>query len=302
MDTITVYEKDINSQVVFLQKLTPQKPLSQKRQDKTVFCGTGDSLASAMLAESFSNFRVRALDPLDIIKNKNLVQGKFVYFVSVSGNTISNIRAAKLTNHSTAITKNRTSLLATTCNQTIQLRYQDSHILTSGSIGFLASMLACISLVFDFRIKNAKKLFMEAQSQARKISLKNKIYVIGNQYTYPLSMYASAKLHEVLGSDAHYERIEQFSHMSLFSATKGDTVIIFEKTNQHNKQLASQLKKLGLLVYNPSINADDEISQAIFYTFVSQLVALYDAKRKHLKDCHFITEKKFRNASSTMIY
>jgi glucosamine 6-phosphate synthetase-like amidotransferase/phosphosugar isomerase protein len=143
---------------------------------------------------------------------------------------------------------------------------------------------------------------MEAQSQARKISLKNKIYVIGNQYTYPLSMYASAKLYEVLGSDAHYERIEQFSHMSLFSATKGDTVIIFEKTNQHNKQLASQLKKLGLLVYNPSINADDEISQAIFYTFVSQLVALYDAKRKHLKDCHFITEKKFRNASSTMIY
>lgn len=302
MNTILAYERDINSQVGFLQKLTLQKPLTQKRQDKTVFCGTGDSLASAMLAESFSNFRVKALDPLDIIKNKKLVQGKFVYFVSVSGNTISNIRAAKLANDSAAITKNRTSTLAKSCSQTIQLRYQDSDVLTSGSMGFLASMLTCVSLVFDFRIKNAKNLFMEAQNQVRKISLKNKIYVIGNQHTYPLTMYASAKLYEVLGSDAHYERIEQFSHASLFSAKKGDTVIIFEKTNQHNKQLAAHLKKLGLYVYNPSIRTNDEISQVIFYTFVSQLTALYDAKRKHLKDCHFITEKKFRNASSAMIY
>jgi fructoselysine-6-P-deglycase FrlB-like protein len=302
MNTIKAYEKDINFQVRFLQKLIPQKPLSQKRQDRAVFCGTGDSLASAMLAESFSNFRAKALDPLDVIKNRKLVHGKFVYFVSVSGNTMSNVRAAKLANNSIAITKNGTSSLAKSCNQTIQLRYQDSHILTSGSIGFLASMLVCVSLVFDFRIKNAKKLFVEAQNQARKISLKNKIYVIGNQYTYPLAMYASAKLCEVLGSDAHYERIEQFSHASLFSAKKGDTVIIFEKTNQHNKHLATQLKKLGLSVYNPSIRISDEISQVIFYTFVSQIMALYDAKRKHLEDCHFITEKKFRNASSAMIY
>ncbi|HEX9845558.1 MAG TPA: SIS domain-containing protein [Candidatus Nitrosotenuis sp.] len=302
MNTIEAYEKDISLQVGFLQKIKLQKPLSQQRLDKTVFCGTGDSLASAMLAESFSNFRVKALDPLDIIKNKKLVQGKFAYFVSVSGNTISNIRAAKLANNSTAITKNRISPLAKSCNQPIQLRYQDSHVLTSGSIGFLASMLMCVSLVFDFRIKSAKKLFMEAQSQACKILLKNKIYVIGNQHTYPLAMYASAKLYEVLGSDAHYERIEQFSHASLFSAKKGDTVIIFEKTNRHNKQLVAQLKKLGLSVYNPSIMTADKISQVIFYTFVSQLMTLYDAKRKQLDDCHFIIEKKFRNASSTMIY
>jgi hypothetical protein len=114
-------------------------------------------------------------------------------------------------------------------------------------------------------------------------------------------MYAAAKLYEVFGLDAHYERIEQFSHMGLFSAKKGDTVIIFEKTNKHNKQLSLELKRLGLSVFNPSTDSD-EISQVVFYTFVSQLIALNQAKRKNLKDCYFITKKKIRNASSAMIY
>lgn len=302
MDTIGAFENDIKLQTKLLEKLKLQKPLSPQQQNKTIFCGTGDSLASAMLAESFSDFRVRALDPLDIIKNKKLVQGKSVYFVSISGNTISNIKAARLAKNSTAVTKNTASPLAKSCNQVMPLKYKDTGILTSGSIGFLSSMLACISLVFRFRIRNAKKLFLSAQAQARKIPLKNKIYLIGNQHTYPITMYAAAKMYEVLGSDAHYERIEQFSHTGLFSAKKGDTVIIFEGANQHNKQLGLQLKKLGLSVYNPSISSVDKISEILFYTFVSQHVALYHAKRKHLMDCHFVTQKKIRNASSAMIY
>ena len=44
-------------------------------------------------------------------------------------------------------------------------------------------------------------------------------------------MYCAAKFYEILGYDAHYSRIEQFSHMELFSAKKGDTVIIFEEKN-----------------------------------------------------------------------
>ena len=37
-------------------------PLSQEQQKNTIFTGSGDSLASAMLAESFSDFKVRVLD------------------------------------------------------------------------------------------------------------------------------------------------------------------------------------------------------------------------------------------------
>lgn len=299
MRTILALEHDVMSQLKFLDTFKPQKQIIPKN---ILFCGSGDSLVSSMMAECFSDYNVRAIDPLDLIKNKNLSKNKHVYFVSISGNTISNIKAAKITSKSTVITKDHTSKLAKICNEIILLDYNDSNTMTSGSISFLASMLTCISLVFRFRIKNTKKLLLSAQTQTRKISLKNKIYFLGNQYTYPLCMYAAAKLHEVLGLDAHYERIEQFSHMGLFSAKRGDTIIIFEGKNQHSKHLISQLKKLGLSVHNPSIKSNDKISQVIFYTFVSQLVALNIAKKKHLEDCYFITEKKIRNVSSSMIY
>ncbi|MBI5147502.1 MAG: sugar isomerase [Thaumarchaeota archaeon] len=299
MRTILAFENDIRSQLDFLDTFKPQKKIHPKN---ALFCGSGDSLVSSMMAECFSDYQSRAVDPLVLAKNKSISKNKHVYFVSISGNTVSNIKAAKMVKKSTAITKNHTSKLAKTCTGVITLDYDDSRTVTSGSISFLASMLACISLVFRFRIKNARKLFLSAKSQARKISLKNKVYFVGNQYTHPLCMYAAAKMHEVLGFDAHYERIEQFLHAGLFSAKHGDVIIIFEGKNRHNAYLVSQLKKLGLTVHNPSIKSDDKISQVIFYTFVSQILALNNAKRKHLEDCYFITEKKIRNVSSSMIY
>lgn len=301
MKSIEAFESNINLQTGFLSKFKPQRQLSISEQNGIIFCGAGDSLASAMLAESFSDFRVRALDPLDLIKNKKLVQGKSVYFVSVSGKTVSNIGAARITKNSTAITKNPSSPLARICKRVVALQYVDSGILTAGSIDFLESTLTCISLVAPVRIKNSQRLFSEAKRQARKILLKKKIYFLGNQYTYPLAMYGAAKVYEMLGFDAHYERIEQFLHMGLFAAKKGDTVLIFEKPNKHNKQVISNLKKLGLNVYNPTISSD-KISETVFYTFVSQLVALYNTKKKHLSECYFFTAKKIQNASSAMIY
>lgn len=299
MKTILAFENDIKLQLEFLNTFKPQKMINPKN---AMFCGSGDSLASSMMAECFSNYQSRAIDPLDLRKNKNISKNKHVYFVSISGNTISNIHAAKMVKKSTAITKNPASKLARMCTRTIPLYYDDSHILTSGSISFLASMLACMSLVIHFKVKNTKKLFLSAKSQASKVTLKNKVYFVGNQYMYPLCMYAAAKLHEVLGMDARYEKIEQFSHAGVFSARPGDTIILFEGKNRHNQRFVSQMKKLGMSVHNPSIKSNDKISQVIFYTFVSQILALNVAKRKRLADCYFITEKKIRNVSSSMIY
>lgn len=299
MQTISAFENDIKLQLVFLDTFKSQKPINPKN---ALFCGCGDSLASCMMAECFSDYHSRAVDPLDLAKNKDISKNKRVYFVSISGNTMANVKAAKTVKKSTAITKNHASKLARTCTGLITLDYIDSRTMTSGSISFLASMLTCISLVSCFRVKNAKRLFLSAESQARKMLPKNKVYFVGNQYTYPLCMYAAAKLHEVLGMDAHYEKIEQFSHAGLFSARPGDTIIIFEGKNRHNERFVSQLKKLGMSVHNPSIKSGDKISQVIFYTFVSQILALNGAKRKRLADCYFVTEKKIRNVSSSMIY
>ena len=302
MKTVEAFERDIHLQLEFLKNIKLQKPLAESIQKRTVFCGTGDSLASAMLAEAFSDYMVRALDPLDAIKNKNLLKGKRAYFVSVSGNTLSNVRAARHAMGSVAITRNNSSRLAKTCKDTITLDYEDSNVLTCGSIGFVASMLVCISLVKRIKIKNIKWFFAAAKTQSKKIALKNKVYVLGGQHTYPLAMYAAAKMYEALGTDAHYERIEQFPHTGLFSARRGDTVIIFEEKNQHVQRLAMHLKRLGLCVHTPLAGSKSKLDQALFYALVSQFVALYNAKRKRLADCYFVTSEKIRNTSSKMIY
>src|SRR5574340_708367 len=96
MSTIAAFEKEIMMQLRYLQNFKPQQMLSNSKQKKSIFCGTGDSYASALLAEVFSQFRASAFDPLDLLKNKNLVKNHDLYLISISGNTISNIKLGRL--------------------------------------------------------------------------------------------------------------------------------------------------------------------------------------------------------------
>ena len=115
-------------------------------------------------------------------------------------------------------------------------------------------------------------------------------------------MYGAAKIFEILGYSAFYERIEQFSHMELFSTKPGDTVIIFEEKNSHNSQLVKNLRKVGLHVVQPDPENNNKISQFLFFTFFSQLLPLNLAKKKKQKDCYFVTAKNLRKVSDNMIY
>ncbi|RDJ31129.1 MAG: sugar isomerase [Crenarchaeota archaeon] len=302
MQTIEAYEKDINLQVECLGKFKPCSVIPRNKQSKTIFCGSGDSLAASMLAEAFSEFRVRAMDPLDLLKNPTIPRNNDVCIVSISGRTISNIRVAKLAKHSIGITANPQNKLGKTVSRIIPLKFPNNDVFTAGSISYLESALMCISLVNHFKIKDSKKIFQSAKRQAQRISLGKRVFFLGNLLTYPSAMYAAAKLYEILGYDAYYERIEQFSHMELFSCVPGDTIVIFEKKNPHNSNLAKQLKKIGLNVIHPDPPSANKISQFLFYTFFSQLVPLNLAKKKGQKDCHFVTSKKLRNASDKMIY
>ena len=227
MNTIEAYEKDIKLQLDFLKSFRKPKTISKSQQRNVIFSGSGDSLVSAMLAESFSSVKegtaVTAIDPLDLYKNKHLVKSKHVYFVSISGNTITNIKVAKIAKKTTAITSHPKSRLANACDKTICLVAPNNDVFTAGSISFLESALTCIALVKEVSIpRNAPQLFLKASTDAKKakLSKKNKIFILGNMFTYPLAMYCAAKFYEVLGYDAHYCRIEQFSHMELFSAKK----------------------------------------------------------------------------------
>ncbi|MFQ5572825.1 MAG: sugar isomerase [Nitrosopumilaceae archaeon] len=302
MKTIEAFERDIILQTQFLQTFQPQHPLSDVFQKNTIFCGSGDSLAAAMLAEAYSDLKVRAADPLDLLKNKPITKKHNIFLISISGNTISNIKVAKLARKSIAITSNPKSRLANACSRTILLKFPNSDVFTGGSLSFLQSALTCISLVTNLSIPDGMKIFQKAIRETRKIKFTKKIFILGNLHTFPIAMYAAAKFYELLGLDAHFERIEQFSHMELFSTIKGDTVIIFEEKNPHNIQLAKNLKRVGLKVFQPTLGTKNKIDQFLFFTFVSQLMPLFEAKRKKQKDCNFVTSKNLRNASNKMIY
>ena len=302
MRTLDVYENDIKLQSIFLKNFHKQKPIPKEQQKNVIFTGSGDSLASAMLAESFSDFQARSIDPLDLLKNKRLAKNKTVYFVSISGKTVSNIKVAKHAKKSIAITSNPSSKLANACNKTIPLSSPNSDVFTAGSISFLDSALTCISLVTNFKIPEAKPLYQKALRDAKNSKMSDRIFVLGNHLTYPMAMYCAAKFYEILGHNAYYERIEQFSHMELFSTKKGDTVIIFEEKNAHNQQLAKNLKKAGLNVIHPVLNSKNNISQIIYYAYFSQILPLLKAKKQGMHDCHFVLAKNLRKTSDNMIY
>ena len=302
MQTLETYEKDIFAQPKFLPTFQAKKPLSITQQKNVIFSGTGDSFVSAMLAEVFSNYLVKSIDPLDLLKNKTLTKNKTIYFVSVSGNTISNIKVAKMTKKSIAITSKPQSRLANVCDTSIILNFPNSDVFTAGSISFLESALTCISLVSSISIPKNSRIFKKALSDAKKLKFGKRIFVLGSSYTFPITMYCAAKFYELLGYDVHFERMEQFSHMELFSVKKCDTVIIFEEKNSHNKQLVKNLKSIGLNVIHPTFESKNKISQLLYYVYFSQLLPLFEAKKRRQKDCHFILSKKLRSASNQMIY
>lgn len=302
MQTIEAFEKDIALQVKFLPKFKPNKLIPISRQKNTIFCGSGDSFAAALLAEAHSNYSIKAFDPLDLLKNKSLLLKNDVCIISISGKTISNIKVGRLARKSIAITSNPKSKLGKTCKHVIPLKFPNSDVFTAGSISFLDSALTCISLIKKFKIQNPNEIFKEAEKQSRKIKLGKKVFFLGDLYTYPIAMYASAKIFEILGIPAFYERLEQFSHMELFSTAPGDTVIIFEQKNLHNSRLKHNLKKAGIKVIHPTFRNSDKIAQFLFYTFFSQLVPLNIAKDHKQKECHFVTSKKLRKISDKMIY
>jgi len=301
MNTIQAFEKDMDLQSDFLKSFKNQKILSSNQQTNAIFSGSGDSLVSAMLAESFSGGKVRAMDPLDLLKNKQLLKSKHVYFVSISGNTISNIKVAKTAKKTTAITSMPHSMLAKVSDDTILLSASNHGVFTAGSISFLESALTCISLVKKINISNHLKLFSKVRLNAKKFKVTKRIFVLGNLYTYPIAMYCAAKFYEILGYAVQYSKIEQFSHMELFSVKKGDTVIIFEEKNPHNKQLSMHLKKIGINVIHPDVPLE-KLSQMLYCIFFSQFITLFEGKMKKKKDCHFVLAKNIRNVSNQMIY
>lgn len=311
MNTIEAFEQDIMYQVTDLKKLLHSlniKQLSVDQQGRCVFTGAGDSFTSALITELASNNRIRCIDPMVICVNPSTVKDRFLYTISVSGNTKANIAAARVANRvaekTVAVTANAESKLANICDDVVELRFRNSGILTAGSIGFTACMLTCLSLVRKVNLGDVKRLFNRAQKQAGGVRASDHIYLVGSWFTYPLAMYGSAKMYEVFGIKAQYAMLEQFCHMELFSVKKDDTILILTTGDDDDKadELSAKLVKDGYnaLVFKPEGRNLEE--RALYHAMLLQLIALQNAKKQSLDECYFVRNDKLRAISSSLIY
>ena len=338
MNSIDQYETEIWQQPDFMKSFHIQQPLQEDTLKRSVFVGSGDSLAAAMLAQCYSGWQSRAMDPTEILSDVRITNTHDIYIVSVSGRTIAGIRTANISKQATAITTRLQSKLAKACTNTILLGssvtghskpHQEKTIstredvqkianqipttttTTAGSITFLDSALTCISLVRPLCMPLSPQRLLEmAQSDTQDIHIHKSLYVLGNPHTYPLAMYCAAKFYEVLGYNARYCRTEQFFHMELFSAESGATVILLEPDANRAAQLLEILKKARIEVIIPkniipdttTSKANQIATQVAYITFFSQMLTLQIARRHHQRECHFITDTKLRAASDEMIY
>jgi fructoselysine-6-P-deglycase FrlB-like protein len=163
MNTIDAMQAEIEYQVRGLHKLDLSSPI-----DNCLFVGSGDSYIAGLAAQYFSGSHAICCSPIDIIKNPLLVKRRNLFIVSISGNTHANILAAKIAKKHgasaiSALTARASSRLAKSCDQIIELKYKNTGITTAGTIGFTASMIACISLCTELQLpSNLRKMYNRA--------------------------------------------------------------------------------------------------------------------------------------------
>lgn len=301
MGTVEAFARDMELQVPMLRSFRGPAPLPAARLGGTVFCGSGDSLAAAMLAVPFSGGLARAMDPRDFVSGVRDPAGCRICVVSVSGRTAAGIRAARAAGHATAVTAARSGGLVRAADRTIHMDAPSHGVFTAGSASFLESALCCISLVQRISVPDPAPLFARARRDAAGVGAGGRVHILGDAFTFPVAMYGAAKLYELVGGDARYCRTEQFSHMELFCARRGDAVLLLEPDAAYARRLGRALEGAGLRVARPPMPRG-RLQQAVYCTFLVQHVALAEARRRGRRDCHFVTSRAARDASSSMIY
>ena len=286
-------------------------PDSETTRSNCVFVGAGDSFAAAKAAEYLSGFRARALDPYDLLLNPEIVEGKHVFVISVSGRTRTNIEAARavrgIAKRITAITSDLRSVLAETCDDVIKLNFRKAHGLTPGTVSFTTTLLACYSRVRDLApITDLRQVFDSCIKWADSIELPDEgtVFIVGTGLSYCMAIYGAAKMYEVLGWKSLYQATEQFSHMELFSLAERDAVLLIPDSTEDRKiaQLEGLLDRGGWNVAKINLANRDQVVRSIHTGMHLQVLALRTALRLGFEECSFMRKEKHLRISDAMIY
>lgn len=302
MNSIEAMAQDVRRQLDDLPRLALPAPVEKN----VVFVGSGDSYAAALAACYLSSGRTMCWHPADVISDPMLLADKSACFVSISGRTRASVLAATAARNAgiatIAMTADAKSPLARACDSIFELGYKGAGR-TSGTIGFAASVLACTHLATQGRTGCPADL-QEIHGRASKTASRlaggvstGSIVILGDSFLFPAAMYCALKFNEVFGSRAQACPLEEFFHAPLFGLKRGDRVIVLGKKGDDDATLARRVK--GLFV-DCSMRAPVE---SLFYAvFFAQHLALAIAKRKKMKECYFVRNKKLLKTSSGVIY
>ncbi|HYT40858.1 MAG TPA: SIS domain-containing protein [Methylomirabilota bacterium] len=305
-------ETEIEYQREDLQKL--ELPRQQTCIDDCVITGSGDSYVASSIARYVSSYKAKCCHPMDIVLNPAIVKNRRVYLVSTSGSTKATILAAKVAKkfalRTIAITTRPESPLAKSSDDLISVRYKRASIPTSGTIGFTASMLCCVSLVCAVELYNVKKIYNESFALADyltnyKIKRSSSHVFLGNGIVFPAALYGSLKMHEVFGVPSLAYSLDEFCHSPIFSIKSNDRIIILGNNVSEfsmSKTITNQLEKMEVLTLYINCRKLSTIDSLLKSIFFLQLYALKLAVKNRLKDCYFLRNERLLALSSKLIY
>ena len=313
MNAIEAMQAEIEYQVQDLHNLNLSSPWVRD----SLFVGSGDSYVAGLAAQYFSGSHAICCYPIDIIKNPSLVERRNLFIVSISGNTLANILAAKIAKKHgvskiTALTARPSSRLAKSCDQTIELKYRNTGIITAGTISFVASMIKCISLTIQLRLpSDLRKIYNRAETQAKQViskidnksrsSSSSSYFILGNGQLHAIAMYGALKFNEVFGASAMVYPVEEFCHSPLFSIKETDQAIVLGDNDDNNRKLSKRLNEEGFSSAHVRFK-NTGIELLLQATFFIQLLVLKLAQKYGLTSCHFLSNKKLLRVSSDFIY
>lgn len=306
-------EEEIKSQILDLPRFA-----SRLRKDQTerinpsnlVFTGSGDSYATALFAQELSGNLAIGSDPYELLRSINRVQGKSLVIVSVSGKTRTNLelarKAKRVARQRIAITADPSSPLANECDRVVLLDYRRSGVLTSGTASFTFGLLACSALLG----KLPKSLRLDGiydqshrWTENVKLSERGSVLFVGSGVLHAMAVYGAGKINEVLGRKAGADFPEQLGHSHLFSVDREhDTIICICSEHDKTRELEKALNRTGYMAVALSARGTDPVVNCMKIAFNLQLLALFQAKRKGMKECAFKSDKKVLGLSSRLIY
>jgi fructoselysine-6-P-deglycase FrlB-like protein len=306
MNSIEAMESEISFQLDL-----PRLEL-QKQDKKCLFVGSGDSFAASLAAVRACRSEASCCYPEELVENPKIADGKTVYVVSVSGRTKHNILAAKVARRrgskTVAITSNPHSLLASSCDRTIHLKYESAQATTAGTVSFTSSLITCISLVTEVTFPKKMEDLLElakkqADRSARQMRSAESFFLLGDGLLFPIALYGALKLNEVLGAKALPYPVGEFCHSPLFSLQNTDALLaLVNHDDDGGSKLTAQLASEGFNSESVFVSGAGVLQALLHSTFFMQFLVLALAKHAKLKECHFVRDRTLLGISSSFIY